>query len=120
MPLDGIVISNITHDLTQAILGGRIDKIHQPEKDEIIVNIRSLGNNYKLLLTAHPSHPRIHFTDTSKPNPLTAPLFCMVLRKHLGGGKIISVEQPDFERIIEIGVASPNEMGDTTYKRLII
>ncbi|MCL2674541.1 MAG: NFACT family protein [Defluviitaleaceae bacterium] len=120
MPLDGIVISNITHDLKQAVLGGRIDKIHQPEKDELIVNIRSLGNNYKLLLTAHPSHPRIHFTNTSKPNPITAPLFCMVLRKHLGGGKILSVEQPDFERIIEIGVASPNEMGDTTYKRLII
>ncbi|MCL2852545.1 MAG: NFACT family protein [Defluviitaleaceae bacterium] len=120
MPLDGIVISNIAHDIRRAALGGRIDKIYQPEKDEIVANIRSLGSNLKLMLTANSSHPRIHFTNTSKPNPLTAPLFCMVLRKHLGGGKIVSVEQPDFERIIEIGISAQNEMGDDTHKRLII
>ncbi|MCL2617638.1 MAG: NFACT family protein [Defluviitaleaceae bacterium] len=120
MPLDGIVISNITRDIRRAALGGRIDKIYQPEKDEIVANIRSLGSNLKLLITANSSHPRVHFTNTAKANPLTAPLFCMVLRKHLGGGKIVSVEQPGFERIIEIGVESRNEMGDETRKRLII
>ena len=120
MPLDGIVISNIARDIRRAALGGRIDKIYQPEKDEIVTHIRSLGSNHKLLLTANSSHPRVHFTNTSKSNPLTAPLFCMVLRKHLSGGRIVSVDQPDFERILEIGVSSQNEMGDDTHKRLII
>jgi len=120
MALDGIVLSNIANEIKSLVLGGRIDKIYQPEKDEIIIAIRSLGNNYKLLLTANPSYPRIHFVKSSKPNPLQAPMFCMLMRKHMTSGKIINIVQPNFERILEIHVESANEMGDISTKRLII
>jgi len=116
MPLDGIVLSNIASELENNILNMRIDKIHQPERDEIRIALRS----HKLLLSANPSSPRICFVDSGSENPMQAPLFCMVLRKHLSGGKIVSINQPLFERILEIGVESMNEMGDLSTKRLII
>jgi len=120
MPLDGIVLSNIAYEIESFALNVRIDKIHQPEADEIILAVRGYGENRKLLLSANPSHPKICFTDAVKENPNTAPLFCMVLRKYLAGGKIIAVKQPGFERILEIHVESMNEMGDMSVKRLII
>lgn len=120
MALDGITISNIVWELKEKALDGRIDKIYQPEKDEIILAIRGRGTNYKLLLTANPSHPRLHFTGQSKTNPLQAPLFCMVLRKHIMGGRLVKVLQPDFERIAELHIEALNEMGDRTIKRLVI
>jgi len=82
--------------------------------------IRSLGSNLKLLLTANASHPRLQFTEKAKGNPLQAPMFCMVLRKHLSGGKLLDVVQPGFERIVELHIESMNEMGDLSIKRLII
>jgi len=120
MALDGITISHIVHELKAKILGGRVDKIYQPERDEIIMAIRSLGDNYKLLLTANSSNPRIHFTDVQKSNPIQAPMFCMILRKHLSGGRIIEIKQPNFERIIEIYVESTSELKDMSVKKLII
>jgi predicted ribosome quality control (RQC) complex YloA/Tae2 family protein len=119
MPLDGIVISNIKSELLK-LKGARIDKIHQPETDEIVLIIRGYGESYRLLLTATSQNPRIHFTEISKENPKTPPLFCMVLRKHLSNGKITAIHQPDFERIVEIFIEAPNEMGDIYEKRLII
>ena len=119
MALDGIVIANIVHDLKTISIGARIDKIYQPEKDELIINLRSLGKNYKLLLSANPSNPRAHFTEKTKENPQNAPVFCMLLRKHIQG-KIVDINQPNFERIIEISIESLNEMGDLQTKRLII
>lgn len=118
MALDGFVISNIIYELKENILDGRIDKIYQPEHDEIIMQIRSKGNTYKLLLTANASSPRIHFTKTQKENPINAPLFCMVLRKYLSSGKIINITQPNFERIVNIHVESINELGDYSEKVL--
>ena len=120
MPLDGIVVSNIKHELNKTILGGRIDKIHQPEQDELLFNIRNNSKTHKLMICANSSNPRIHLVNNTKENPLTAPLFCMVLRKHLQNGKIVSIKQPDFERVLEIYVESLNEMGDLSLKRLII
>ena len=120
MAFDGVTLSNIVHELKQKTLGGRIDKIYQPEKDEINLNIRCFGENMKLLATASASHPRLHLTRQSKPNPTQAPLFCMVLRKHLAGGKIVDIIQPHFERIVQIHIESPNEMGDRTVKKLIV
>lgn len=120
MALDGVVLSNIIYELKNLLLGGRIDKIYQPEKDEIIISVRSLGNNYKLLLTSSASHARVHLTKIQKDNPAVAPMFCMVLRKHISGGKIIAINQPNFERILNIDIESLNEMGDTTIKTLVI
>ncbi|WP_250277789.1 Rqc2 family fibronectin-binding protein [[Clostridium] colinum] len=119
MALDGFAISNIIYELKNNIMGGRVDKIYQPEKDEIILQIRNKGTAYKLLLTANASSPRIHFTTIQKENPINAPLFCMVLRKHLSSGKIINITQPNFERIVNIHVESINELGDYSVKTLV-
>ncbi len=120
MALDGIAVSNIINELNTTIVGGRIDKISQPERDEIILSIRNSGRNYKLLVTASPSFPRVCLTEQSKENPMKAPLFCMVLRKYIGGGRIVNIQQPGFERIIIFKIEAINEMGDFCTKRLII
>jgi len=120
MAFDGIVVKSIVEELKEKLKGGRIDKIFQPEKDEIILQIRSLSQNFKLILSANASYPRIHLTDFSKDNPLNPPVFCMVLRKHLSGGKILNIGFHDFERIVDIEVESINELGDISTKKLII
>ncbi|HHW66758.1 MAG: hypothetical protein PWP07_1916 [Epulopiscium sp.] len=120
MALDGIVISNIVYELKKLLLGGRIDKIYQPESDEIVLHTRGKGSSYRLLLTSHSNHPRLHITNHNKKNPESPPMFCMLLRKHLSGGKIVDVIQPDFERIVEFHIESLNEMGDLCIKKLII
>ncbi|MBQ9604319.1 MAG: NFACT family protein, partial [Firmicutes bacterium] len=120
MAFDGIMIRSIIHELNDKILGGRIDKVYQPESDEIILGIRSFGTGYKLLLTANPSHPRLQLTEKSRENPAEPPLFCMVLRKHIQSGKILEITQPSFERIVNIKIEALNEMGDYTIKTLIL
>lgn len=120
MAFDGITIAGVIHEMKENIIGGRIDKIYQPEKDEIVLSVRSFGRGFKLLLTSNASHPRLHFTTASKENPKSPPAFCMVLRKHLNGGKILDVTQPGFERIVNLHIESMNELGDFTRKKLII
>ncbi|MCL2528212.1 MAG: NFACT family protein [Defluviitaleaceae bacterium] len=120
MPQDGTVINSIVHELSQKIKGGRIDKITQPEPDEIILSIRANGANHKLLLTAQSTAPRLHLTEVGKISPLTAPMFCMVLRKHISSGHIIDICQPGFERIVELHIDAINEMGDRAVKILLI
>ena len=120
MAFDGITVSAIKAEIEDKILGGRIDKVYQPEKDEIILGIRSMGQAYKLLLTSNASNPKFHFTQTNPSNPMTPPLFCMVMRKHLQSGKIIKIEQPDFDRILNIYVEKLNELGDYSVKKLVL
>lgn len=120
MPFDGIVVKSVVDELSDALTGGRIEKIYQPEPDEIIINLRSKGQNLKLLLSANASYPRIHITGASKENPSNPPVFCMLLRKHLSGGKITRVEFHDFERIITIHAENISELGDLTLKKLVI
>lgn len=120
MAFDGITIAALKSELENKITGGRIDKIYQPESDEIILSIRCFGENSKLLLTANPSNPKFHITNIPKNNPANPPLFCMVLRKHLQSGKIIRIEQLNFDRIINIYVESLNEMGDYSVKKLVL
>jgi len=111
----------MVHELNDKLLEGRIDKIHQPEGDEILFQIRAKGQNHRLLLSSNSSYPRIHLLKSiKKENPVSAPMFCMVLRKHLQGGKITNISQPDFERIVKIEIESLNEMGDKSAKTLII
>ena len=119
MPLDGTVLSSVVKEIS-LISGGRLDKISQPEKDEIFILVRAKGENHKLLLTANSSSPRMCFTTLSKASPLQAPMFTMVLRKHLLGGRVVGVEQPNFERIAELHIESADEMGDKSVKRLIV
>lgn len=120
MPLDGSVIHALKKELAAALTGGRVDKVFQPERDEIQLLIRAGGENYRLLFSANPNHPRVHITSAQKENPLKAPMFCMLLRKHLGGAKLLSVSQPDFERALFFDFEAYNELGDKTVKRLVI
>ncbi|MBE7016110.1 MAG: fibronectin/fibrinogen-binding protein [Ruminococcaceae bacterium] len=119
MAFDTICVKKIVEELSYSLIGGKIDKVHQPEKDEILLIVRTFGGNYKLVLSASSNNPRVHFTDITKENPKTPPMFCMLLRKHLQGGKIVRISQPDYERIVEIDVESYNELGDLTVKHLI-
>lgn len=120
MALDGIVLSNIVQELNDTLIGGRIDKIYQPEKDELLLSIRSNRVAYKLLLTANSNYPRLHLSTLTKNSPSEPPMFCMLLRKHITGGKIVSITQPLFERIVEIHIEATNELGDKENKKLII
>ncbi|MBS7298920.1 MAG: NFACT family protein [Eubacteriales bacterium] len=119
MALDSIAVSALIKELSTALTDGRIDKIHQPERDELTVSVRTFSDSFKLVISASPSNARVHFTDAGKENPKTAPMFCMLLRKHIQGGKIIAVTQPDFERIIDITVQTRNELGDIVFRHLI-
>jgi len=120
MAFDGIAVSNIVHELKTKLIGGRVDKIYQPRADEIIFSVRSLREgNFRVLISANSMNPRVHITEIKKENPLTAPMFSMVMRKHAAGGRILDIRQPDFERIIVIDVESMNELGDMSVKHII-
>lgn len=120
MSFDGIVTKSVVNELNEKILGGKIDKIYQQESDEILLFIRNNGVNYKLLLSASSNNPRIYLTEYSKENPSSPPMFCMLLRKHLAGGKILNIEQYEMDRIVSIDISSRDELGEFTEKRLIV
>ncbi|RQD70328.1 MAG: fibronectin/fibrinogen-binding protein [Tindallia sp. MSAO_Bac2] len=120
MPLDGSMVLALKTELEKEVLNHRIDKIHQPEADEIIVITRGQGQNKKILLSAHSKYPRIHITNLTKTNPATPPMFCMLLRKHLIGNRIIGIYQPSLERIIELEMEGTDELNQLSKKRLII
>ncbi|WP_019228519.1 NFACT family protein [Sedimentibacter sp. B4] len=120
MSLDGIFLHSIHNELNNKLLGARVDKIYQPDKNEIIISLRNSGENYKLLLTAASSSPRIHLTDVTRKNPEQPPMFCMLLRKHLTGAHITEVSQINMDRILEISFECKDELDTTVHKSLII
>lgn len=120
MALDGIVIAGVVHQLNQTILNTKIAKIAQPEPDELLLTCKGPGANYRLALSASASLPFVYLTDQNKPSPMVAPTFCMVLRKHIANGKIVSITQPHMERIIRMDIEHLDEMGDFCKKSLII
>lgn len=119
MPIDGVVVRNIVKELNSLLIDGRIDKITQPEVDEINIIIRNNGQNYKLLLSSSPTYPRVHITTLSKQSPINAPMFCMVLRKHISGGRIVRIEQYNLDRIIKIYIEAYDELGSLSNKILV-
>jgi predicted ribosome quality control (RQC) complex YloA/Tae2 family protein len=120
MSLDGVFIKSIINELDKKLTGGRVDKIHQPDKNEIVMSIRSKGENLKLLITAAGSSPRLHLTSITRKNPMEPPMFCMLLRKHLTGARITSLRQINFDRIVEISFESRDELGTLANKSLIV
>ncbi|ROR30705.1 putative ribosome quality control (RQC) complex YloA/Tae2 family protein [Mobilisporobacter senegalensis] len=120
MALDGLVIANVVYELNEKLVNGRINKIAQPEDDELILTIKNNKEQYRLLLSAGASLPLIYLTEENKQSPLTAPNFCMLLRKHLNSAKILSITQPGLERIINIEIEHLNELGDVCMKHLMI
>lgn len=121
MALDGIVVSNIAAELDARLTGARIAKIAQPEADELLLTLKSPNSGQvRLLLSASASLPLIYLTSVNKPSPVTAPAFCMLLRKHIGGGKIMRIYQPGLERILHFEIEHLNEMGDLCHKDLVL
>lgn len=120
MALDGIVISNLVFELNEVLGTCRISKIAQPEKDALLLTIKKERGQLRLLLSASASFPLLYLTETNKPSPMTAPNFCMLLRKHLNSAKILSITQPGLERIIQFEIEHLNELGDVCIKYLIV
>ena len=116
MAFDGITIANIVKELSETIVGGKINKIAQPEADELLLTIKNNKTQYRLLISASASLPLIYFTDKNKVSPLTAPNFCMLLRKHIGSARILSITQPGLESILAFELEHLDEMGDLCRK----
>jgi predicted ribosome quality control (RQC) complex YloA/Tae2 family protein len=120
MAYDGVLINSIVNELKENFISGRVDKIHQPEKDLLHISIWCKSKTQKILLSCNPDSPRIHITKEERVNPKSPPMFCMLLRRHLLAGRIVDITQPSFDRIVELHVEILNEFGDLTIKKLII
>ncbi|MDD3243071.1 MAG: NFACT RNA binding domain-containing protein [Eubacteriales bacterium] len=118
MPFDAVALNAVYRELERVLLQGRIEKAFQPEKDEIHLVVRSNFENYRLLISASSLYPRIHLTQSSKPNPAQAPMFCMLLRKHVVGGRVTALRQMAFDRILEMDVSAFDELGSETHLTL--
>ncbi len=121
MAFDGIVVNSLARELNEILNGSKIDKVYQPERDEICLKVRSREGNKKLVISASASNPRVYLADKyEKNNPKKAPVFCMTLRKHIQNGVIVGIEQVGFERIIKISVESYDELKEKTVKNLYV
>lgn len=119
MSLDGLVVHCLASEL-QSLVGGRINKVQMPSENDIVLQVRAAGSGVKLLLSASPTYPRVHLTGASYVNPLEAPMFCMLLRKHCEGGIIEAVEQPGMERIVRMRIRQRDELGDLSVKVIVV
>ena len=112
MPLDGITKNLLKQELSKSIIGSRIEKIHQPSKDELVFHLRSREGAYRLLVSASANSPRLHLTARAPENPATPPMLCMLFRKHLTGATITNIRQLGLDRVVFIDLAGTNEIGD--------
>lgn len=120
MAFDGITVAALVQELKHTLIDGRINKIAQPENDELLLTIKTPQGQKRLYISASASLPLIYLTDENKPSPMTAPNFCMLLRKHINNGRIIDISQPKLERIIHFDIEHLDELGDLCKKRLIV
>ncbi len=119
MPLDAIFLTALTEELNQSLPGSRIDKIQQPDRETVLLSLRTQGaGNRRLLLSASPNHPRIHYTAEKFEQPAQPPMFCMLLRKHLSGGRILSLTQLPMERAVDLCIESADELGELSRKHI--
>lgn len=119
MPLDAICLGAVTNELNQALAGCRVEKVYQPDRDEIVLQTRGQGGAKRLLLSIAAGAPRVHFIDAARENPAAPPMFCMLLRKHVQGAKIAAITQPAVERMLSIELDTTDEMGVPCQKKLI-
>ena len=120
MPLDALCLTAVAGEVRAAVQGGKIDKIYQPTRDEVVLYIRGPAGNVRLLLSANPGHPRAHLTERNRENPEQPPMFCMLLRKHLQGARILELNQPPLERILDFKLETLDELGDRVERRLVL
>ena len=119
MPMDGVMLGFMTRELNEKLAGGRVDKVTQPERDELILTIRNKGENHMLLVSASANSARMHLTREKKSNPLEPPVFCMLMRKHVLGAKVVEIRQVGGDRIAEIDFEALDEMGDYVIRTLV-
>jgi predicted ribosome quality control (RQC) complex YloA/Tae2 family protein len=119
MPFDGMVMAAVTRELTGTLTGCRIEKIFQPAREEVHLVLGRPGEKHRLLMSADPGTARIHLTGSAAPNPPSPPVFCMVLRKHLEGGRISGFTQTGYDRVLDIAVDTRDDLGRPSFKRLI-
>ncbi len=112
MAVDGVFVRFLANELRDALSGARVSQIHQPNKDELVLNLRTLEGTRKLLISSRANSPRVSFTRSAPENPATPPMLCMLLRKKLSGAKIRGVRQPGLERIVMIDFDATDELGD--------
>ena len=117
MPLDAICLRAVLHELRPQLIGARIDKVQQPARDQIVLLLRG---NLRLLLNAGANQPRIQLTNILRDNPAQPPMFCMLLRKHLVGARVLSIEQPDLERMVILTLQCTDEFGEISQKQLVL
>lgn len=120
MAFDGITVAALVQELRGTLLDGRINKIAQPEADELLLTVKTPKGQKRLYISASASLPLIYLTGENKPSPLTAPNFCMLLRKHINNGRITDISQPKLERIIHFDIEHLDELGDLCKKTLIV
>lgn len=121
MALDGLVIHSLVDELSTKLVGGKVDKVHQPEDDEIVLYIRNNKENYKLVLSCSSSNPRVYIANYyKKENPKKAPMLCMLFRKYIQSGNIVGISQVGFERIIKISIDSLDELKEKSTKDIYI
>ena len=120
MSFDGFVTRSVTDELRRKLTDGKIDKVYQPEKEEIILSVRTREGSYKLLLSASAANPRIHLTNVQRENPMTPPMLCMLMRKHLCGAVIKDIYQNGFDRVVRIDAETRNELGDLCTRSVVI
>ena len=120
MPLDALCLTAVAEELRPTLVGAKIDKIYQPARDEVVLFLRGQGENVRLLLSANPGHPRAHLTTLTRENPDKPPMFCMLLRKHLLGGRILELNQPPLERILDFKLETIDELRDRVERRLVL
>ena len=117
MPLDAICLRAVLHELRPQLIGARIDKVQQPARDQIVLLLRG---NLRLLLNAGANQPRIQLTNILRDNPAQPPMFCMLLRKHLVGARVLAIEQPDLERMVILTLQCTDEFGEISQKQLVL
>lgn len=120
MSFDAFFLTALRRELEQELPGCRIDKVQQPQRDTLVLSMRGAAGGGRLLLTASPNHPRVHLTTEPLPNPAQPPMFCMLLRKHLTGGRLTAIKQPKMERLLDFTFDCTDEMGSPTHKHLIL
>ena len=120
MALDGAFLRHLKKEITDRALGARVDKIYQPNKEELVFLLRTRQEAFKLLLSARANSPRIHFTQYAPENPKVPPMLCMLLRKRLSGAKLVEVRQPGLERLLYLDFDAANELGDKVRLSLVI
>ena len=120
MPFDAIFMTALAGELREKLVGGKVDKLYQPARDEAVLHMRAGRENVRLLLSAHPAHPRAQLTNVPRENPETPPMFCMLLRKHFTGARLLELTQPSMERLLDFRFETLDELGDRVERRLVL